>query len=169
MSAINASSTGLNELANGNSSSVINRPQPGIAPAVAGEPLAVSTAAADPFGDIAGLRLSQDFDSGLALAKPLLTVPVRKPSKEWFVRVHPSPDYRLQPAVIELKEDSELYMVDRSLWSELASENTFGPRVLFTCYSRPGNVVFLWPVHIVVSFVRTVFCLGGCRGFRLDT
>lgn len=104
--------------------------------------------AGDPFANLAGLRLSQDFNSGLALAKPLLTVPVRKPSKEWFVRVHAGDDYRLQTAVIELKEDSEVYLVDKALWPELAAEPTFGPRALFTAVSRPANVVFLWPVRL---------------------
>jgi hypothetical protein len=140
------SRNGLGELPD-NSPGVINRSQPGDALASGGEG-APRIVAGDPFADIAGLRLNQDFDSGLALAKPLLTVPVRKPSKEWFVRVHPDAAYRLQTAVIELKEDSELYLVNHSLWPELASENTFGPRALFTAYSRPGNVVFLWPVRL---------------------
>lgn len=103
---------------------------------------------ADPFANLASLRLSQDFSGGLGLVKPLLTVPVRKPSKEVFVRVHPDESYRLQSYVIELKEEGETYLVDRSLWPELATESTFGARVLLTAMSRPGNIVFLWPIRL---------------------
>ena len=58
---------------------------------------------ADPF-DLASLRLSQDFASAVGVKKLVTTIPVKKPSKEWFVRTHPDPDYRLQTAVLELKE-----------------------------------------------------------------
>src|SRR5262249_55498362 len=57
--------------------------------------------APDPF-DPAALRLSQDFGASLGVKKALLTVPVCKPDKTWFVRVHPSEEYRLQTTVIEL-------------------------------------------------------------------
>ena len=60
---------------------------------------------ADPF-DLNSLRLSQDFASAVGVKKLIMTVPVRKPSKEWFIRTHPDPDYRLPTAVLELKEDN---------------------------------------------------------------
>ena len=155
MNANTASSTGLNELA-GNSPSVINSHQPGIAPAVAGEPVAVSPAAnppgagevSNPLGDIASLRLGQDFSTSLGLSQPRLTVPVGKPPKAGFIQVHPSEDYRLQTAVIELREEGEIYLVAKPLWPHLGTESTFGPRVLFTALSRPGNVLFLWPIRL---------------------
>jgi hypothetical protein len=99
----------------------------------------------DPF-DPASLRLSQDF-AGLGVKKALLTVPVRKPDKAWFVRVHPNESYRLQTAVIELKEDRESYLVAPSLWPDLAGESTFSPRALFTAMNRQG-VLFLCPVRL---------------------
>src|SRR5262245_52740204 len=67
-------------------------------------------AAPDPF-DPASLRLSQDYAANIGVKKALLSVPVRKPDKSWFVRVHPSKDYRLPTPVIELKEDRETYLV----------------------------------------------------------
>jgi hypothetical protein len=101
----------------------------------------------DPF-DPASLRLSQDFASSLGVKKVLMTVPVRKPSREWFVRVHPDADYRLQTAVIELKEDREIYLVEPSLWPELSTvEATFSPRALNTAINRQG-VVILWPIRL---------------------
>jgi hypothetical protein len=76
-----------------------------------------------------------------------LTVPVRKPAKEWWVQTHPDNAYRLQTAVLELKEDREVYLVDPDLWPELSTEATFSPRALFTSITRQ-NVVFLWPVRL---------------------
>jgi hypothetical protein len=101
---------------------------------------------ANPF-DPAALRLSQDFTANLGVKKALLTVPVRKPDKTWFVRVHPAEDYRLQTAVLELKEERETYLVDRALWPELATEATFSPRLLWTAVNRQG-ILFLWPIRL---------------------
>jgi hypothetical protein len=84
----------------------------------------------------------------MGVRKVLLSVPVRKPDKTWFVRVHPDPAYRLQTAVVELKDDwGETYLVAKTLWQELATEVTFSPRALFTAINRQG-VVFLWPVRL---------------------
>ena len=101
---------------------------------------------AGPF-DLDSLRLSQDFASAVGVKKLLKTVPVKKPSKEWFVRTHPDPAYRLETAVLELKEDRETYLVDRALWAELASEITFSPRLLVTAINRQ-NVLFIWPIRL---------------------
>jgi hypothetical protein len=100
----------------------------------------------DPF-DPARLRLSQDFAAGLGVKKALLTVPVRKPSKEWWFQTHPHEAYRMQTYVVDLKEDREVYLVEPSLWPELAGESTFGPRALFTAMTRQG-VLFLWPIRL---------------------
>jgi hypothetical protein len=102
----------------------------------------------DPF-DPGSLRLSYDFAASMGVKKALLSVPVRKPDKAWFVRVHPDESYRLQTAVIELKEDrgGETYLVAPALWPELATEATFSPRAFFTAVNRQG-VVFLWPIRL---------------------
>ena len=102
----------------------------------------------DPFSNLEELRVSQDHLEAVGLKKQLITVPVRKPSKEWFVRVHPDPDYRLETAVVELKEEGEIYLVDKSLWPELVCESTFHYKAFFTAISRPGNVPFMWPVRM---------------------
>ena len=100
----------------------------------------------DPF-DPERLRLSQDFSQTVGVKKMLLTVPVRKPPKEAWVRVHPDPSYRVETAVIEFKEEQETYLVDPGLWPELATEATFGPRAFFTAMTRQ-KVLFLWPVRL---------------------
>lgn len=100
---------------------------------------------ADPFADISALRLSQDFASGVGVKKLLVTVPVRKPHRQWFVRVHPDESHRLQTAVLELKEERETYIVDPSLWSALPGEIV--PMAIYTAINRQG-VVFLWPIRL---------------------
>ena len=95
--------------------------------------------------DIEKLRLSQDFAEMVGVKKKIITVPVRKPDRQWFTRVQPDESYRLETAVLELKEDRETYLVDPTLWSELPGEII--PMCLFTAVNRQG-VVFLWPVRL---------------------
>ena len=91
------------------------------------------------------LRLSQDFAAQVGVKKALLTVPVRKPDAQWFVRVHPDPEYRLETAVLELKEDRETYLVDPGMVSEIPGEVV--GKILYAAINRQ-NVVFLWPVRL---------------------
>lgn len=95
--------------------------------------------------DIENLRLSQDFANQVGVKKLITTVPVRKPDRQSFVRVHPDETWRLETAVLELKEERETYVVDPSLWSALPGELV--PKVLFTAINRQG-VVFLWPIRL---------------------
>ena len=60
--------------------------------------------------DLARLRLGQDFADKVGVKKALLTVPVRKPDRQSFVRVHPDPSWRLDTAVLTLKEERETYL-----------------------------------------------------------
>ncbi len=100
--------------------------------------------APDPF-DPAALRISQDFAS-LANVKPILaTVPVRKPNRQDYVRVHASEDRQLTTALLELKDERETYLVARDLWPELFGELV--PVTIFTAINRQG-VVILWPCRL---------------------
>src|SRR5262249_25421245 len=112
---------------------------------------AAKNAGPDPF-DPAALRLSHDFAASLGVKKALLTVPVRKPDKSWFIRVHPDESYRLQTATIELNQDGsgKVYLVAPALWPKLATEATFSPRLFVTAINRQG-AVFLWPLRLPKS------------------
>jgi hypothetical protein len=122
--------------------------EPSIEPAV--EPAPINSA--DPFANLEALRLSQSFVE-MAGAKPLLiTVPVRKPHKQEYVRVHPDPAYRMDCAIIELKEDREVYFVTPAIAAAMPNEVI--PVTLFTAISRQG-VVFLWPVKMPTSDRRS--------------
>src|SRR5215467_7263732 len=84
--------------------------------------------------DLSRLRLSQDFGEQIGVKKALLTVPVRKPDRQWFVRVHPDPTWRLDTPVLHLKEERETYLVDPSLWTSMPGELV--PTALFTAVNR---------------------------------
>lgn len=102
------------------------------------------TAAASPF-DPSRLRLSQNFGASLGVKKVMTAVPVRRPDRQAFVRCHPDAAYRLSTALLEVKEDRESFLVEPSLWSELAGEIV--PKVLVTSVTRQG-VLFLWPIRL---------------------
>jgi hypothetical protein len=102
----------------------------------------------DPFLDINTLKLSQDFVETGGVKKLLTTVPVRKPNKQDYIRVHPGQEYRAQLAVIELREDREIYLLTPAIAKQLPGE--FDMCLIFTAINRQG-VVFLWPVKLPTS------------------
>lgn len=61
--------------------------------------------------DISALRLPQNFGSMIGVKKVLTTVPVRKPTRQEFVRVHHAESWQLQTAVLEVKEDREHFLI----------------------------------------------------------
>ena len=61
---------------------------------------AIKTNSASPFDNLSALRLDQSYADTVGVKKLLTTVPVRKPNRQEFVRVHPDPAYRLTPAAI---------------------------------------------------------------------
>jgi hypothetical protein len=98
----------------------------------------------DPY-DPESLRLDQSFVETSGVKKLLTTVPVRKPNNQDFVRVHPDEAYRLTAAIIELKDDREVYLVLPHVAHQLPGECS--PVVLYTAINRQG-ATFLWPVKL---------------------
>ena len=94
--------------------------------------------------DPARLRLSQDF-AAVGVKKVITAIPVRKPDRQWFVRVHPEEGWRLPTGIIEIREDREVYLVDPAIAVELPAEVI--PMMLFTSITRQG-VPFLWPIRL---------------------
>jgi hypothetical protein len=104
-----------------------------------------SNNAPNPF-DPTALRLDQSFADTIGVKKLLTTVPARKPNRQDFVRVHPDPQYRLTPAaIIEVKEDREVYLVTPSLAQSLPGE--FSVVTLYLAINRQG-VLSVWPVKL---------------------
>jgi hypothetical protein len=95
--------------------------------------------------DIKKLILNQDFLQTAGVRKVILTIPVRKPNNQEFVRVHPSPEFRANVALLELHDDREIFLVTPPMAQELPGE--FYMATLFTAINRQGTV-FLWPVRL---------------------
>ena len=75
----------------------------------------------------------------------LTVVPISKPGPKVWFRVHPSPEYRINAGLIELKEDNEFYLVAPAMAAELEGE--YSHYTLYTAVTRQG-VVRLWPVRL---------------------
>ena len=98
------------------------------------------------FDDLTALKLDQSFADTVGVKKILTTVPVNKPNKQDFVRVHPAPEYRLSPAaLIELKDDRESYLVTPTMAAYLPGE--FHACSLYLAINRQG-VLRVWPVKL---------------------
>lgn len=95
--------------------------------------------------DLEKLKISQDFSVDLGVHRELTRVSIKKPDKQWFIRVHPDPSFRLSVAVIELKEDRETYIVTPELHNELITEIV--PKVLLYAITMQGQA-FIWPIRM---------------------
>jgi hypothetical protein len=97
------------------------------------------SAGASVFDDLDAIRLPAD--SSADVEEILARVPVRKPSRKWFVRVHPTECMRI--ALIEDDDTREQYLVTAAIRGELADYCKH-----FTVHlamNRHGHT-FLWPV-----------------------
>jgi hypothetical protein len=95
--------------------------------------------------DLANLRLNQNFIETAGAKKLTTKVPVRKPLRQEFVRVHPGEEYRSALALIEIKEDRETYAVSPHIARELLPGEYY-TAMLYTAITRQ-KVVFLWPAR----------------------
>lgn len=95
--------------------------------------------------DPRALMLSQDFVAMVGVRKEVMRVPIQRPISQVFFCPHPDPKWRIQVAVIELKEDRENFLVAPSLLEELQGE--WVPKVLVACQTRQG-ALFFWPIRL---------------------
>jgi hypothetical protein len=100
--------------------------------------------APDPF-DPANLRLSQDFIESAGVRKLLTSVPIRKPHRQDFIRVHPAKEYRDTFGMLPIGDGKDFYLVHPSMAGELVGE--FYTWQVYTCLNRQGTL-FLWPVRL---------------------
>ena len=108
------------------------------------EPESVPENTDNPF-DPANLRLQQNFNASISVKQHHTTIPVRKPGKQDFNRVHPGSDHYLQTALLVFREESEFFLVDPALWENLSGELI--PMVLYLTINRQG-VIRLWPIRL---------------------
>lgn len=94
--------------------------------------------------ELSAVRLSQDYGSMTKTAKLLTHVPVKRPPKHQFFRVHPDAEFRLEAMVIELDGD-ETYLLHPTvagLFPDLARP------VRLHLYVTRAGVTGLWPVKL---------------------
>jgi hypothetical protein len=98
----------------------------------------------NPF-DPARLRIGQRFSEGQDVRQVLVSVLVRKPQRQEFVRVHPDPEMSVAVALLELKADRQTFLVDPALAPTLPGEAV--SKMLYTAVTSTGTI-FLWPVKL---------------------
>jgi hypothetical protein len=101
-------------------------------------------AAPNPFAP-ENLRIDLDFSEGVGVKKAIITIPVKKPNGQDFIRVHPQPEFRLPLAIIELRDDREMFLVPPAVARDIPGE--YITATMYTAINRQG-VVFLWPVRL---------------------
>ena len=78
----------------------------------ADNPQAQPELTASDWDDLDALTVSQNFGEMAGVQKALVTVPVRRPNKQTYFRVHPSADYRRDFHCLEMEEENrELFIV----------------------------------------------------------
>jgi hypothetical protein len=94
--------------------------------------------------DLDALRIDASQVEGVA-AKVPLTIQVRKPPKQEWIRVHPEPSYRLTVGAIDLKEEGEFYVAGAGMREQLVGSEA-AVYTLYTYINRVG-VLRLWPIR----------------------
>jgi hypothetical protein len=121
----------------------------------------------DDLFDPTKLRVNGNLANGIGVEKLLTTVPVRRPGRQSFVRVHPDEAYRLDTVLLELKDEGETYLLAAQLAAELP-----GARVarLHLYVDRAMNPAF-WPIPLPGADGRENECHRSARiaaGFAME-
>jgi hypothetical protein len=89
-------------------------------------------------------RISQDFADGLGVEQVILRVPVRKPRKQDFIRIHPEAGLS-STALLEVEEDNEFYLLAPTLFNALPEEAHLYRLALAITRQQ---AVFIWPLKL---------------------
>lgn len=89
-------------------------------------------------------RLNDQIDPAFVATPMLTTIPVEKPGRQQFIRVHPGEEHFYQTAILEYEE--EKYLVAGNMLSVLQDE--YRPVRLVLAMARGGTTPFLWPLKL---------------------
>jgi len=101
---------------------------------------------------LSAVRLSQNYSQMSKTEKLLTHVPVKRPAKHQFFRVHPDEEYRLEAMVIEIDGD-ETYLLHPAvagLFPDLARP------VRLHLYVTRTHAIGLWPVKLPLEDGKTI-------------
>ena len=111
-----------------------------------GDPTGLAT---DSFANLEQFRLPQDYN-GVQAIVDYTVIPLRKPKKQHWFRVHP--DIKLEGvAFLEVEQETaapELFLVHGKLVPLLIDIPGLSRRSLKLCVSRPNNTPFVWPIKL---------------------
>ncbi len=97
------------------------------------------------FPDIEALKINWNDFIESSVREVLSTVPVGKPKKSDFFRVHDSSDFMMATMTYECKDERKHFLVTPQMVQELAGEAT--PTLILTTINRQ-NVLGLWPIKL---------------------
>jgi hypothetical protein len=93
--------------------------------------------------DFSKFRLSTNSPGMPVAQKVLIHVPVGKPGKQKFVRVHPAEKYHFGCALLKVEDDDRPYLISPDIAHTVAQD--IKQVILKLAIDRQGNI-FLWPV-----------------------
>ena len=103
--------------------------------------------------ELAAFALPPGQEAAVVAEKLITQVPVRKPGREQWVRTSPDLETWRPWPLLELKEDSEMYLVATAIHHELAGEAAFITARLVPAVTD-GGVFFFWPIRLPDSAGR---------------
>ncbi len=98
--------------------------------------------------DLAALKVNTNYAQSLPIHKGLALIPVRKPDKQWFIRVHEDPNWQMDAHILEIKEDNEHYIVTPDLMQSISHEVV--TKRLHAAINRQ-NTLFIWPIKLPID------------------
>lgn len=98
----------------------------------------------NPF-DPESLRIATGGGENLSIKKVITTIPVKKPSREMYVRTSPKSEHTIDLLLLELKDESEVYVVSPALHEALMGEATVSVKTLVVTKTRQ-SIIILWPL-----------------------
>jgi len=96
----------------------------------------------NPF-DPESLRIAPGGNGDIPIKKLITTIPVKKPSREMFVRTSPKKEHTIDLLLLELKDESEVYVVSPKLHDALMGEATVSVKTLVVTKTRQ-SIIILW-------------------------
>ena len=92
--------------------------------------------------DLDSIKVNQNFHDQIGVQKKIVHVPIRKPKKQEFIRVHSSSSYRCDFLLLESVMDRETYILDPQLGAAVDDARV---ATLLTTINTRGDL-FLWPI-----------------------
>jgi hypothetical protein len=111
----------------------------------------------DLFSNLEAIRIDPASTLDPSVVKVTPHIPIRKPSKESFIRVHT--EYSLDTTVLELKEEQSVQLVNPTLRPSLAAESCVVVRRLVLGITRQGTP-FIWPLRLPAEGKRDLWAMS---------